>query len=168
MYLFKDLFLDDLLKLDFEAWKEEKEQNVVNLDFMIDEPPLTEEGKKYEYDEPTHVRGYTRHDKSGKKTYVAPHGSEAEVIARDYETEEELGLDEKKYETSPGAAAVLKKHGGSCKTAVDAGGFDWAKDPYAVCNATKIVTQGHPTVPRGSKFTKGKGPHGKGRKLIEK
>ena len=31
------------LKLDFEAWKEEKEQNVVNLDFMIDEPPLTEE-----------------------------------------------------------------------------------------------------------------------------
>ena len=31
------------LKLDFEAWKEEKEQNVINLDFMIDEPPLTEE-----------------------------------------------------------------------------------------------------------------------------
>ena len=130
-----------------------------------------EEGKKYEYDEPTHVRGYVRHDKSGKETYVEPHGSEAEVIARDYETEEEEKeeeLEEKKFKTSPGAAAILKKHGGSCKKAVDAGDFDWASEPYAVCNATKIVTKGHPTVPQGSKFTKGKGPHGKGRKLIEK
>ena len=84
-------------------------------------------------------------------------------------TEEEEGeLDEKKFKTSPGAASILKKHDGSCKKAVDAGDFDWASEPYAVCNAAKIVTQGHPTVPKGSKFTKGKGPDGKGRKLIEK
>ena len=140
------------MKLLFETWRK-----------------FLEEGKKYKYDEPTHVRGYERHDKSGKETYVEPHASEAEVLARDYKTEEEEELDEKKFKTSPGAAAILKKHDGSCKKAVDAGDFDWAKgDPYAVCNATKIVTQGHPTVPKGSKFTKGKGPHGKGRKLIEK
>jgi len=137
------------MKLLFENWRK-----------------YLQEGKKYEYDEPTHVRGYERHDKSGKETYVEPHASKAEVLARDYETEEEL--EEKKFKTSPGAAAVLKKHDGSCKKAVEAGGFDWADDPYAVCNATKIVTKGHPTVPRGSKFTKGKGPHGKGKKLIEK
>ena len=77
-------------------------------------------------------------------------------------------LEEKKYKTSPGAASSLKKHKGSCKKAVEAGKFDWADDPYAVCNATKIVSKGKPTVPKGSKFTKGKGPHGKGRKLIEK
>lgn len=140
------------MKLLFENWRK-----------------FLNEDKKYEYDEPTHVKGYVRHDKSGKETYVDPHASKAEVIARDYETEEEEGeLDEKKFKTSPGAASILKKHDGSCKKAVDAGDFDWASDPYAVCNAAKIVTQGHPTVPKGSKFTKGKGPDGKGRKLIEK
>jgi len=123
------------------------------------------ESKEYEYDEPTNVKGYWLN-----KIFVKPHKSKAEVLARDYTTEEEEKeeLEEKKYKTSPGAASSLEKHGGSCKKAVDAGKFDWADEPYAVCNATKIVTQGEPTVPQGSKFTKGKGPHGKGKKLIEK
>ena len=51
------------------------------------------EGKIEKYDEPTHIRGYTRRDKSGKETYVEPHASEAEVLAREYETEEEEGLE---------------------------------------------------------------------------
>ena len=130
------------------------------------------------YHEPVHVRGYERRGYTTKAgthvpaTYVRPHKSEWEGYEREYTPQDELDeadgsddLQEKEYHASAGSKGALKRSGGKCKTAVEAGKFDWSDDPYAACNAAKIATTGKPTVPRGSKFTKGKGPHGKGRRL---
>ena len=131
---------------------------------------------EHKYEKPVHVRGYRRKD----GTYVEPHKSHSVGYEKEYDPEWELDegeeLTEKEYHASAGSAAVLKKYDNSCKKAVKADKFDWVKArkgqskksaEYAVCNAAKIATTGKPTVPRGSHFTKGKGPHGKGRHLEE-
>jgi hypothetical protein len=134
---------------------------------------------EHKYEKDVEVRGYRKKD----GTYVKAHPSHSVGYEREYDPEWEEKLDEdselqeKEYHASAGSASVLKKYDHSCKKAIAAGKFDWVKPrdgqtkedaEYAVCNAAKIGTTGKPTVPRGSHFTKGKGPHGKGRKLKEK
>jgi len=68
------------------------------------------------------------------------------TMTRDYEG--------KKYTASAGSVASLKKHGMSVEKAVEAGDFDWSKEPYAAAQAAHIVATGKPSVPRGTKIKK--------------
>jgi hypothetical protein len=42
----------------------------------------------------------------------------------------------------------------SVEKAVEAGDFDWSKEPYAAAQAAHIVATGKPSVPRGTKLKK--------------
>lgn len=133
----------------------------------------------FRIEKPESVRGYRKADGH----YVKPHESESDTLAMEYtpESQDEAAassdIDEKKraksrkkkkgkpktYHASAGSVAALRDSGGSCEQAIKDGKFDWAgKGKWAACQSAHIVSTGKPTVPRGSKFVGGEGPHGGG------
>ena len=136
----------------------------------------------YHVEKPESVEGYWRDNEDGTRTWVKRHKSESDTLALDYAPErlnpksdegatDESDLDEKKrkkkkkkeYHASAGSVAALRDSGDSCDVAIKAGKFDWAgKGKWAACQSAHIVATGKPTVPQGSKFKGGEGPHGGG------
>jgi len=96
------------------------------------------------------VRAYLKEVKDVEQTVMTPAGKRDRIVGT-YDPET---LEEKEYKASLGSKAVLKKHKGKCKPAVEAGDFDWAEDPYAACQAAHLAIYGKPTVPVGTKLKK--------------
>lgn len=109
------------------------EFNVVDLAEMLDEEKADKDDdgeiSKQEFDDAI------ENDQVKHGDAELEEKKSAKVISKTYKGE--------KYKTTPGLAAIAKgkKHP---KTAVAKAASSWAKEPYAVAQATKIATTGAP------------------------